>query len=114
MLFRRAVAIDWNHVQNIRASQAKASNVKENKSRLNKQYTVGEKLLIVLDADERCDKPKLDKPTKGPFMITKVFENGTVEINRGRYTEICYNIRILRTCNYVFFTEPLYLRGKIK
>jgi transposase InsO family protein len=28
MLFRRAVAIDWNHVQHICASQAKASNVK--------------------------------------------------------------------------------------
>jgi hypothetical protein len=88
MLFRPAVAIDWNHVQHIHASQAKASNVKENKSRLDKQYAIGEKVLIVLDADERRDKPKLDKPTKGPFTITKVFDNGTVEINRGRYIEI--------------------------
>ncbi len=82
-------------MQNIRTSQAKASNVKENKSRVDKQYTVGEKVLLVLDADERRDKPKLDRSTKGPFTVTKVYDNGTVEINRGRYLEII-NIRRLK------------------
>jgi hypothetical protein len=87
MLFCRAVSTDWNHVQNIHAYQAIASNTKENKSSLEKQYIIRDKVLIVLDADECRDKPKLDRPTKGPFTITKVYENGTVAINRGRYTE---------------------------
>jgi hypothetical protein len=76
MLFCPAVSINWNHVQNICTSQTRASNVKENKSRLEKQYAIGEKVLIILDADERRDKPKLDRPTKGPFTVAKVYENG--------------------------------------
>jgi hypothetical protein len=87
MLFHHAVIIDWNNVHHIRASQAKAANVRENKSRLDKQYIIGDKVLLVLDADERRDRPKLDRPTKGPFTVTKVYNNGTVAINCGRYTE---------------------------
>jgi transposase InsO family protein len=94
MLFRRAVIIDWNHVQRIREGQTIASNVKENKSRIDKQYAIGDKVLLVLDADERRDKPKLDRPTKGPFTVTKVYENGTVAINRGRYTETIHISRL--------------------
>jgi hypothetical protein len=71
-----------------------ASNVKENKSRIDKQYAVGDKVLLVLDADERRDKKKLDRPTRGPFTVTKVYENGTVAINRGRYTETINNCRL--------------------
>jgi hypothetical protein len=92
MLFRRAVSIDWTHVSKVRATQATASNIKENKSRLPLQYATGDKVLIILDADERRDRPKLDRPTKGPFTITNVHDNGTVKINRGRYTETI-NIR---------------------
>jgi hypothetical protein len=94
MLFRQAVAIDWNHVQHIRASQTKASTIKENKSRVDKQYAVGEQVLIVLDSDEHRNKPKLDHPTKGPFTITKAYDNGTVAINRGRYTETIHIRRL--------------------
>jgi transposase InsO family protein len=100
MLFRRAVIVDWNNVHRIRTSQAIASNVRENKSRSDIQYTIGDKVLLVLDPDERRDKPKLDRPTKGPFTITRVFDNGTVEINRGRYIETI-NIRRLKP----YFTE---------
>ncbi len=94
MLFRRAVIIDWNHVHRIREHQTLISNVKENKSRIDKQYAVGDKVLLVLDADERRDKPKLDRPTKGPFTVTKVYDNGTVAINCGRYTETIHIHRL--------------------
>jgi hypothetical protein len=82
MLFRRAVSIDWTHVHNVRNNQAIATNNKENKARLEKTYTIGDKVLIILDADERRNRPKLDRPTKGPFTIAKVNSNGTVTINR--------------------------------
>ncbi len=98
MLFCHAVIVDWNNVHRIRTSQAIASNVRENKSRLDIQYAIGDKVLLVLDADERRDKPKLDRPTKGPFTVTRVFENGTV--NLGRYIETI-NIRRLKP----YFTE---------
>jgi hypothetical protein len=52
-------------------------------------------VLIVLDADERRSQPKLNQPTKGPYTITRVHTNGTVEIDRGRFVETI-NIRRLK------------------
>jgi transposase InsO family protein len=99
MLFRRAVSIDWTHVHQTRNNQTKASNNKENKARVEKLYSIGDQVLITLDADERRERPKLDRPTKGPFTITEVHNNGTITINRGRYTETI-NIRRVKP----FFT----------
>jgi hypothetical protein len=64
-----------------------ASNSKENSTRINKEYKIGDKILLVLDADERRSQPKMDKPTRGQFLITNVHNNGTVTINRGNFTE---------------------------
>jgi hypothetical protein len=52
MLFQRAVSIDWTHVNKIRADQTTASIIKESKSWLAMQYTIGDKVLIILDADK--------------------------------------------------------------
>jgi hypothetical protein len=103
MLFRRAVSIDWTHVHQSRNNQTKASNNKENKTRVEKLYSIGDKVLITLDADERRERPKLDRPTKGPFTITAVHNNGTITINRGRYAETI-NIRRIKP---FFTTEKL-------
>jgi len=37
----------------------------------------------------------MNKPTKGPFIVTKVHHNGTVEINRGHFHETI-NIRRIK------------------
>jgi hypothetical protein len=95
MIFRQAIQIDWDNIHSNRLKLLEASNAKENKSRLIQPYTPGDKILIVLDPDERRSQPKLNKPTKGPFTITKVHSNGTVEINRGSFTEII-NIRRIK------------------
>jgi hypothetical protein len=95
MIFRQAIQIDWDNIHSNRLKLLEASNAKENKSRLIQPYTPGDKVLIVLDPDERRSQPKLNKPTKGPFTITKVHSNGTVEINRGSFTEII-NIRRIK------------------
>jgi len=95
MIFRRAVQVDWDNIHQERHKSATASTEKENKSRINKQYVPGDKVLIVLDTDERRGQPKLSQPTKGPFTITTVHNNGTVSINRGRFIETI-NIRRLK------------------
>jgi len=95
MLFRRAVSVDWAAINQERQKLVTASNAKENKSRLNKQYAPGDQVLIVLDADERRSQPKMSAPTKGPFTITQVNPNGTVKINRGNVIETI-NIRRLK------------------
>jgi hypothetical protein len=46
----------------------------------------------VLDADEWWSQPKLNVPTKGPFTITQVNTNGTVQISQGNVVE-AINIR---------------------
>jgi hypothetical protein len=69
--------------------------LKRKTNRITKQYVPGNKVLIVLDTDERRGQPKLSQPTKGPFTITAVHNNGTVNINRGRFIETI-NIRRLK------------------
>ena len=92
MIFRHAVSVDWEAINQERHRLVAASNTKENKSRLNKQYAPGEQVLIILDADEHRSQPKMSAPTKGPFTITQVNPNGTVKINRGNVAETI-NIR---------------------
>jgi len=87
MIFRRAVQVDWNNIQNERQ--------KTLKSRITKQYLPGDQVLIVLDPDERRSHPKMSKPTKGPYAITRIHTNGTVDINRGNFIETI-NIRRLK------------------
>jgi hypothetical protein len=87
MIFRRAVQVDWNNIQNERQKTLAASNAKENKSRITKQYLPGDQVLIVLDPDERCSHPKMRKPTQRPICHQESPTNGTVDINRGNFIE---------------------------
>jgi hypothetical protein len=95
MIYHHAVQIDWNSINQECRKQLEASNNKENKTRINKNYLPGDQVLIVLDSDERRSQPKLNQPTKGPYTITRVHTNGTVEIDRGHFTETI-NIRRLK------------------
>jgi hypothetical protein len=81
------VAVNWAAINQEPQRQAAASNNRENKSCLDKQYTPGDQVLIILDADEWRSQPKMNVPTKGPFTITQVNGNGTVQINHGNVTE---------------------------
>jgi ribosomal protein L21E len=95
MMYCRAVTVNWENVHLERHKSAVASNEKENRSRITKHYQPGDRVLIVLDPDERRSQPKMSQPTKGPYIITKVNPNGTVEINRGSFNETI-NIRRLK------------------
>lgn len=83
IIFCCAIHIDWNNVHQEHQNLLVASNKRENKSRLNKDYLPGDQVIIVLDPDECHSQPKMAKPTKGPFTIIRLHNNGTVEINRG-------------------------------
>ncbi len=82
MIFRKGTTIDWQHISRERNKITAASNSKENDTRIAKDYKVGEKILLALDAEERRGQPKMDMPTRVPFHITPVHDNGTVTINR--------------------------------
>ena len=93
MIFRCAVQINLDSIHNEHQKTLAASNSKEDKSRITKQYLPGNQVLIILDSDECHCQPKMNKPTNGPYTITRVHTNGSVEIDRGNFTEtinICH------------------------
>jgi len=95
IIYRHAITLDWTAINNNRQNSLITSNTKGNKSRLPQEYSPGDQILILLDADERRGQPKLSVPTKGPFTITQVHGNGTVTINHGNVTETI-NIRHIK------------------
>jgi hypothetical protein len=94
MIFHRAVKIDWASTHKERNRLNGLSNNKENKSRITKQYSPGDQVLLALDPDERHSQPKLDAPTRGPFTIKQVNNKGAVEIDRGNLNETINILRI--------------------
>jgi hypothetical protein len=71
MIFCHAATIDWNIIHNECQKLVAASNQKENQSRHNKEYSPGDQVLIILDADEHRSQPKMNTPTHGPYTINK-------------------------------------------
>ena len=59
------------------------ANLRENKKRVDYDYQVDDQVYIVKDGIFR----KMDCPKEGPFVITDVFTNGTVRIQRGAINE---------------------------
>ena len=94
MIMATQVKIDWERIKAIKQSAAIKNNASENSSRIHHNYQVGDQVLIVLDAHERRSQSKLQSPTRGPYVITKVYNNGTVKIIRGSYEEIIHIRRL--------------------
>ena len=90
MIFQKKVKIDWESNKNNKRKLAVYNNARENKNRIDHTYNVGNKVLILIQRNEI--QAKLKQPTKGPYRITKVYNNGSVKIRRGRYEDII-NIR---------------------
>lgn len=95
MILATKIKIDWMKLKAMKQQSALQNNIKENKTRIDHEYQVGDKVLIVLDTQERKNRAKLNTPTKGPYTIIKIFNNGTVTIRREAYDEII-NIRRLK------------------
>ena len=86
--------IDWKQLLSRKQDVITQANVRENKSRTDYNYKVGQKILIL---NKNPHKSKLE-PTvlnEGPWEIKQVHENGTVTILRNNYHERM-NIRQIR------------------
>jgi len=80
---------DWEKIRARRQAQTVKDNVKENKSRLDYTHSVGDRVLTV---DPISTKRKLERQTAGPFIVTRVHDNGTIRIQKGPVDETI-NIR---------------------
>jgi hypothetical protein len=90
MVFIFKLRFNWEQIARNRDRLA----TRDNSKRLPYEYNVGGKILIVSKAYE--PNSKLSAPTKGPFEILKINNNGTLVIQRNKYKETT-NIRRVRT-----------------
>jgi hypothetical protein len=75
---------DWVAVEQQRQKEMGRNNKRENASRISHDYKVGDKILL--------NKPgkhprKFEAPTTGPHMVTAIYNNGTVHIQKGKINE---------------------------
>ena len=83
MLFDIPYLADWKAIGERRKSEVGRNNRKENNSRVEYDYTVGQKVLLRQDGIKRKGAPLYI----GPHTITQVHTNGTIRIQRGTISE---------------------------
>jgi len=91
MVYPLQYIAEWDIIRKRKQSLIDKSNTTENRKRVKHTYNVGDKILKTVDIIQR----KLDNPTVGPFSITQVHNNGTVEIKKG-VTRETVNIRRIK------------------
>ena len=99
LIFRQKVLIDWERLKSVRFKEAIDNNKKENRKRLEHEYRVGDKVLLVFKNYKLRNNPKISPSTysRGPFTIIEVFANGTVRIQCGAFKD---TVSICRITSY--------------
>ena len=83
MLFNMQKVVDWKLIESNKEQQILRDNIRENMKRIDYDYKVGDKVMIILKGVKR----KLSRKKKGPYRIIQVFTNGDVMIQKGSSTE---------------------------
>ena len=83
MIYPIEYVAEWDVIRQKKQKVIDQNNARENSRRIDFDYRVGQKILIINTDIQR----KLDNPTMGPYKITDVFSNGTVCIRRGNVLE---------------------------
>ena len=84
---------DWAEIRRKRQKEINRNNARENKSRIDHTYVVGEKVYVKKQGHIR----KLAAPKHGPHLVEQVYNNGTVTVRKGPVAERM-NIRRLEPC----------------
>ena len=89
---------DWSYIANRKQRLIQQNNKRENAKRIAHTYEVGDRVRITHDPHRKHG----DDITKGPFVITRVNDNGTVqlrmELPSGNAKYETWNIRQIRPC----------------
>ena len=83
MMFDIPYIADWTDIGKHRQALVESNNARENRRRIDFDYTVGQKVLLTKDGILR----KAEDKHLGPYVITQVHTNGTVRIQRGTVSE---------------------------
>jgi hypothetical protein len=84
---------DWELIKARKLTMIEKNNDRENEKRIPYEYKIGDKVGIYLDPTRKHGADK----AKGPFTITRVYDNGTVRLRqrtqRGGAVHQTWNIR---------------------
>ena len=83
---------DWEHIRAKRQLQINKDNIRENKNRLDHSYSIGDRVLVL---DPISKTRKLERPTDGPFIVTRTHDNGKIRIQKGAVDETLSVRRII-------------------
>ena len=92
MFLNIPLTADFTAIQQNRQLQIDRNLENENRSRWNRDYSVGDLVLII----EYTKKRKLKPKTSGPYPILQVYTNGTVTIRRTANVRERVNIRRIK------------------
>ena len=84
MLFDIPFLADWNKIGDFRQHQTDRNTERENKTRVDYDYKIGDKVLIRKDGILRKSESRYDSD---PWTITSVHTNGTIRVQRGSKSE---------------------------
>ena len=93
MLLPIAFKADWQAIRARRQRLMVENNQRENAKRIDHEYKVGDTVAKTRPGIQR----KLRRKRDGPFIVEKVFNNGTIGIRRGTVLE---RINIRRVMPY--------------
>ena len=83
MLLPMTFEANWTRIQQNRQKEINRNNDRENKSRIDHVYSIGDKVLLTKPGILR----KMSTPQQGPYKVEQVFTNGTIIIRRGPVSE---------------------------
>ena len=78
MILPITVQANWDLIKERRQEEINRNNRRENRNRIEHQYNPGDKILLRKEGILR----KLSAPRKGPFKVSTVYDNGTVDIKK--------------------------------
>jgi len=82
---------DWQLIKQLKQTKIHQNNIRENNKRIPHQYKIKDKVLYLSHTKAKY----AENPYKGPYEITKVNTNGTVQLHMGAIYETV-NIRLLK------------------
>jgi hypothetical protein len=99
MLFDIPFLADWNKIGDYRQRQTDRNTERENKSRVDWDYKIGDRVLLRKEGILRKAESKYHKD---PWTISTVHTNGTIRIHRGTKSE---RLNIRRVTPYFDTTD---------
>jgi hypothetical protein len=75
---------DWNYIRQRKQQRIHENNRRENARRNHHKYKLGDLVLLRHATTTKFGNPEFEDT---PYPITAIYDNGTVQLNKGKYYE---------------------------